>query len=289
MKIFLLKYKSRLLFWGLVLFLFSGCTENPFFTENIDIANHLTVEGRVILNDDTAPVNIYVWLERFNLSTYTDSSGYFKLKLPDPHLQPGGGMNGVYSIYYYVANYRLKTSSMLLLKGQIEYGRGDVDENGRISQTVILPKLLDIKTEVTPSEIAFDNKDPLDIKITLDVKVDSVRVATYKRLNGQTSCIIIKPRGASIDSAFILQGAETYLRDEWISDKTVWLMRYLFSVGFFPPGKYEFIPYIIIYQDNLPQELLDSIDEELLSLSYRYLNLPVKRQIGRITVKKNGE
>ena len=66
-------------------------------------------------------------------------------------------------------------------------------------------------------------------------------------------------------------------------------MRYLFSVGFFPPGEYEFIPYIIIYQDNLPQELLDSIDEELLFLSYRYLNLPIKQQTGCITVKKNGE
>ncbi|HID39175.1 MAG TPA: hypothetical protein EYP36_06645 [Calditrichaeota bacterium] len=289
MKTIFLKYKSRLLLFGLILFLFPRCTENPFFNENIDITNQLTVEGRVILNDDFVPVNIYVWLERFNLSTYTDSSGYFKLELPDPHLQPGGGMNGVYSIYYYVANYRVKTSSMLLLKGQIEYGSGDVDNRGRINQTVILQKLIDIKTEITPSEIAFDNKDPLDIMITLDNKIDSVRVATYKRLNGQTSCIIIKPRGAGIDSAFILQGIGTYLQDEWISNKTVWLMRYLFSVGFFPPGEYEFIPYIIIYQDNLPQELLDSIDEELLFLSYRYLNLPIKQQTGCITVKKNGE
>ena len=281
------KYISKVAGILAVLFLMYTCTENPFFDETIDIPNRITVEGTVLLNDDSAPVDIYVWMERFNLSTYTDASGYFKFKLPDPRLQPGGGMNGVYSIYYYVANYRVKTSTLLLLNGQIEYGKGDVNKDGRIKQTVILPKLIDIKTEITPREIAYDNKDPLDIKITLDVKVDSLRVATYQRITGQTSCVIIKPKGASIDSAFILQGAGTDLRDEWIRDKTVWLMRYWFSVGFFPVGEYEFSPYIIIYQDNLPQELLDSIDDELLSLSYRYLNLPIKQQIGFLTVKKN--
>ena len=270
-----------------LLFLLFSCTENPFFTDTIDTPNRISVEGKVALNDDANPAGVFVWLERFNLSTFTDSSGYFKLKLPDPHLQPGEGLNGVYSIYFYLANFKVKTASLLLLNGQIEYGKGDVNENGRIKNTIVLQKILDIATEIIPAKVQDDNKDPLDIVITLNNQIDSVHVATYKHITGQTSCIIIKPEDKPIESAILLQGIGTELRDEWITQKTVWLMRYQFSVGFFSPGKYEFIPYIIIYQDELPDELIAAIDEEALSFTYRFLNLPFKQKIGHLTVSKS--
>lgn len=279
-----LRYFNRLLFALIASLGIWSCTSNPFFDDKVEITQHLSVEGTVLLSDNIIPDQIYVWMEGIGLSTATDQQGRFKIELPSPKLQPGGGLNGIYNIYYFLGNYQLASSSTLLLNGQFELGNGAINSEGKIGKTIVLQKLLDIHTEVSPANIESNYKDSLVIKILLNNRVDSVRVLTYKHMFfGNTSCVIIKPTGQPDSTAILLRGTPTILAEEVIKNYTEWMMIYKFSPFFFEAGQYDFIPYLEIVQ-NLPDQLLKSLNNEGYDFNVSYLKIPFKRSDGRLTV-----
>jgi hypothetical protein len=86
----------------IVIFVFlMKCTGNPFWNDDIDSEDRLTVTGKVQLQDDPDPETIFIWLEGIQVSTYTNSKGEFTLELPAPQLQPGGGLTGSLKLYHY--------------------------------------------------------------------------------------------------------------------------------------------------------------------------------------------
>jgi len=123
------------------------CTSNPIFKDE-DSSSQRIVEGKIRLSDNASPESIFVWLESLDISTYTDEEGAFSLQLPPLQSQPGGGLSGEYNIYYYVGNYALASSSLVLQDGSILREAGDVDSEGNIDETVVLRKLLNIKSEI---------------------------------------------------------------------------------------------------------------------------------------------
>ena len=200
--------------------------------------------------------------------------------MPTPQSQPGGGISGVYSLYYYMGNYRYTSSSILIVNGKYEYGKGDLDINGQVKGPIVLEKLLDIRTRVEPNKIEPQFTDAIDIFVTLENLVDTVVISSYRRPDGGPSGIIIKPVALSDDYAVLIRGNFTTLVTSEITSTTIWQMRYKFSPGYFPAADYHFLPFLMIHQEGLPDELLSSIDPLYYTFSHKYLKIPFRQAPG---------
>ncbi len=259
------------------------CTENPFFEDDVEISQNLKIEGTVLLSDQFSPENVYVWLSDIDIATTTNDKGSYSLELPDPASQPGGGLSGVFTLYFYLANYALDSASVLILNGQFEYGKGDINTRGVVNKTV-LPKLLDIKSVLSPAKVFDFEKNTIEISFILTSRTDSVTVQTYKNPGGQTSCLAIQVVGAETGEGAMIRGNYTTLMYEVIKDETEWYMAYVFSPHYFKPGKYAFRPFLRIMQPGLPRELIRSIDAHAYDFDLGYLKLPFKIQGGILNV-----
>ena len=165
------------------------CSKNPFSESNTSIPNRTEIAGKVKLNDDSSPEKIFVWLEGFDISTNTNSDGNFKLELSDLAINQNG-LNGLYKIYYYVANYKIKTSSITIVNGKIKRNKGDVDKHGNIKNTIILEKLVDIKTTIEPSVIQVTDSMRLELTVSLKLNVHDLQIETSKSTAGYLTAMI---------------------------------------------------------------------------------------------------
>jgi hypothetical protein len=87
--------------------LICGCTSNPFGDDEISEEKR-TISGVAQLADQSNAKGIMVWMAGFNISTFTDESGAFKITLPPQGSQgPAGGLSGVLNMYFFVGNYLL--------------------------------------------------------------------------------------------------------------------------------------------------------------------------------------
>lgn len=282
----------------LILFLISVslislmCTSNPIF-EDRDSSSKQTVKGRIQLSDGASPDNVFVWLEGLNISTYTNDGGHFTLQLPPPQSQSGGGLTGDYRIFYYVGNYRITTSSVVIRNGSFEYGAGDIDTEGNIDGTKILQKLADINTVIQPSEITeYDSSRvgiTLFVTVTVVPKSNSVKVKMPIGPGGLLTAMIFKGIDASISDAVFYGNAQlsepinvTAIRNWQTGIKA----RNINSTPYYTleAGEHEVIPYIRIVQDDLPDGLIESIGENAGTFNHDYLKIPVRLNLGHLTV-----
>ncbi len=124
------------------------CTEVPLVSTEIT-AGKRQVSGSVRLEQSNEFKNIYVWLEGFDIATTTDKSGNFSLTLPPPSSQNArGGITGLFSLYFYLANYFLATSEVLVHDGVFLYSNADLNKNGELLRPKILTEFLRIATHV---------------------------------------------------------------------------------------------------------------------------------------------
>ena len=264
----------------------SRCSKNPFFEKKLStLANAQIVTGQVQLNEESSPENVFVWLESINISTYTDKNGDFELQLPPPQGQPGGGLNGKYRLFYYIGNYKVKTSTVVIVNGEFVYGQGDIDANGNILKTVVMQKLIDIKTEIQPSTIQTFDTLRLEITVTLVPQGNSVKIEALKapggwlvgfffhKINTPLSESILNPCSRSPVTEVIYYAThwKAGLRSDNLSLEV-------------EPAEYEVIPYLRIIQDELPDELITSIAEKADRYHYNYLKIPFKQEVGHFTV-----
>jgi len=261
-----------------------SCTDNPFFTDQEFWSDKLVVRGKVELNNSSDYSGVYVWLEGLNASTYTNSEGKFDLKLPSPASLPGGAAawNGVYKIYYYLANYEYQYSSVFIRNGKVEYGNNDVDESGNIKGNIQLRELLKIQTTIDPSSTRQDYLRGQTISIYLQTYAESVYLETFEPLTVNSVCIIFKKIDAPNTKSLFLLFNSTRFHTVVLSGISVWIMN--FGGGESSPftpipiesGNYEVIPYLLIEQEGLPEELLLSISEYYNTFTSEYLKLPFK-------------
>ena len=147
--------------------LFNQCTENPFDRkDNSDILDRHVLQGTLSLSDTAGRNDIFIWLAGVGISTLSDSHGSFRLQLPNTtEVQ---GLNGLFSLYYYLGNYGIDSSRVFIREGLFEYGTNDLSSDGKIINAPVLKKLLDIHTTVTPSAIATG--DSLTLFATVELK-----------------------------------------------------------------------------------------------------------------------
>lgn len=273
-------------FCVIFLSVFFSCSESPFSTENISERSR-EIRGRLRLSDTMSYEGIYVWLEVFNIGTFTDSEGSFQITLPPPAAQDGlGGTNGVCNLFFYVANYKLSSATSVVLNGEFLYSRGDFDSNGELIGTRSLRKLVYIKTVVEPNIITADYQGKLSVKVALRAISDSVKIM-FPKLIGASSGAILLRRLETGDIFVDVPGSSSYFKDVVIlgpEEEVVFQMVFDLDRTALPEGQYEAIPFFLIEQENISEELLRSLGPNATELGPDFLKIPFRREGGYFSV-----
>lgn len=275
-----------------IIFIFlNGCTENPFFKEDT-ITGNQTIRGKVELSDQASPESVFVWLEGFTLSTWTDQNGAFQITLPPPTKQTGGGLSGVFKLYFYVANYQIDTAKVLIRNGAIIYAQADVDEKGELKQTQYLSNLLDIRLGVSPPFIAANDSDSIFVTIELQAERDSVAVImpnmnhdVPKGRKDLLSVCFLKKIDSKEDFVKIIDGGGNIQRSYKVGTVALnWILIIRYTPGMLPAGEYQIVPYLLIQQQEVPSGLINSLGEDVEKFDLNYLNMPYKLNGGNLRV-----
>jgi len=260
-----------------------GCTDNPLFKE--DSIKDKTITGTVELSDRMPADNVHVWLDGCNVSLRTNAGGLFDLAVPSPKQQPGGGLNGAYNLYFYVANYQMGKVPIYFLNGRVEYSKGGLNNKGELLQPMRLSKILDIKTKLDPPTVYADVADTVTIMVTLQAVPDTVMVRSYfsaPRFKGDPTYVAGFIRGTGNNTAFVKSlllsnrqyGYGTFpVTTEPLT--MVPLVLYL-EPNMFAPGEYEIIPFLVVKQAGIPQGLSNSLGSNLSEYTEEILNVPLK-------------
>jgi hypothetical protein len=294
--------KTRIsLFVSLVIFILflihSGCTKNPFGTDKITTSDE--IKGKVLLNDGASPDSIFVWLQGFNMKTWTNEDGEFKIKLPSPKSQGGAGLTGSYHLYFYVANYKIDSALVVVRAGRLEYSHGDIDDEGSLKEPKTLIKILEIQTVIDPPDFPqpttldwWEYEEVINVQVTLKATTaDDVTTKFSSYTKGPASIVFIRRIFPKEDSLKIVEltpiaSYDNMVRAEITSDPQKWSAGFKMMIGDLPVGTYKIIPYLLIEQENMPADLIKSLGEEMFKPHAKYLSLPFRRQDGDFLVKK---
>jgi hypothetical protein len=263
------------------LFLFQ-CNQNPFFDDDwIDLGNR-RIHGKVSLSDDSTPDSIFVWLEGFDLGTWTESDGSFELILPLPSEQPGGGLWGGFDLYYYIANYQIYAADIIVQDGYVLDNNGSIGVEGEVTTSPILKKLLDVSTTIEPDTVALDFEGEIECTIMLRAIDDPISVITSLAQDTLLAAFIqnIENRDAQI----VNEGACVYSLATIQDIPAVWMMRIPYTANWLKSGNYEIIPFVLILQPYIPPDLLKHFGPDSQYFVLDYLNIPMKRTAETLVV-----
>ncbi len=276
----------RMLVIGIFLTGLFTCTELPF-GENKISSGHRKISGKVKLHDGSSPEDVYVWLSDFNIGTYTDEKGQFNLTLPPKSsMGTSGGVSGTFDLYFYIANYKLVSSQVVVRDGEFAYSRGDINKDGKIYETKTLRRFLRINTSMSPASVSANYTGSIEARVTLQATIDSATVIVPESVGGMLGAIFVK----KIDSheVFIyksvpISGTGSKLLVA-LSSRSL-NMTFNLILNPLPPGKYEVIPYLLIAHETIPQGLIESIVSNVKELHPNYLKVPFKREGGDFEVR----
>jgi len=273
-----------------------SCTDNPFFEDTDFLSDKLIIKGTIELDQSDDPGGVYVWLEGLNVSTHTNSDGQFELHLDSPSALAGGATawNGEYLLYYYLANYDITTSSILIRNGKVEFGKRDVDNSGNINKKIILTELLGIKTTISPCSTKTNSIFKQKVELAFIYHGEAVRIQTYIPLDASSGCVIFRRLdNVQTLSKFVL-ASRNDLNRVFIRDSDVWNMQLgdtnemgIKNMDPIPieSGLYQVVPFILIEQEEVPEELLESISPHYNTFSAEYLKIPFKWDVDTFEVK----
>ena len=273
-------------FCAILLSVFFRCSKSPFSSENISEGCR-EIKGRLRLSDTMSYERIYVWLEVFSIGTFTDSTGSFQITLPPLAEQDGlGGTNNVCNLFFYVANYKLSSAATVVLNGEFLYSRGDFDSNGELIGTRSLKKLVHISTVVEPNMITADYEGKLSVNVALRAVLDSVKIM-FPKLVGASSGAILLRKLETGDIFVDVPDSSSYLKDVLIlgpGEEEVFQMVFDLDRISLPEGQYEAVPFFLIEQENISEELLKSLGPNATELGPDFLKIPFRREGGYFSV-----
>ena len=262
-------------------FVLISCSENPFF-KNENVSNN-SISGKVELSDQLSPDSIFVWFRVLNIGTRTDENGDFRLEIPSPNLQPGKGLDGLYAVHFYAANYVLDSLEIAMSNGSIQISSTEVNDKGELKKHVKLQKLVDITLSIEPPSITQDFQDTVITSLSLKAFKEDVTVYC----NRSTKTFKRDPlflAGILVDSTnkFVKyvrredRGLTTVVYNVGTSPVAVYDLILKLEPGALSPGEYRIIPYFDIRQYNLPEGLIECLGDDVLTYSPAHLRLPIK-------------
>ena len=213
-----MKILKYVIVFALILFLVY-CTTNPFSKDEDTKSNTQIVSGKILLSDGSHPDSIYVWLEEFDIGTFSNDKGEFKLSLPPQQEQPGGGVTGVFNLYFFVVNYELEFVEVSVNNGLFIYDNGAIDKHGSLKDVITLQKLLNVKTEVSPQHIPADFRSYIFVTITLESIDNPAKISAIISDNNIISGIFI--RNSSKKNEFLNQYFMTNSRIQTVYVPTI--------------------------------------------------------------------
>jgi hypothetical protein len=269
----------------LIILSLTTCTKNTLFDNDLGSSDGVTLRGKILLDKDSPPDSIYVWLGILNLGTYTDTGGNFNLYLPPAESQPQNGISGTFQLYYYIANYKIASSTVTLLNGKFIYNKSDINREGVIHETITLKKLLTINAAITPTTYPQDYHDYIEVTLFIKNIFEPVVIQTFKyqRDNNMFTHVYFRDINDSLENTFLYR-LSTLLREEEIRGERHWYMLIHTDSIRLNTGSYEVIPYIKVLQNNIPKGLMESMGEDPVFIDYTYLKIPFKRQNAYLTV-----
>lgn len=269
---------------GMYVLIHSSCTLNPFGEDDIS-SGRRKITGSVTLNDGNIPSNVFVTTEGINVSAYTDSDGDFELILPAKSSQGTTSMSGVIKLFYYLANYRLKYSEIVVQDGEFVYARGDLNSDGKVIP-VRMTRFLRIETEVNPSTVNASYTGEINVTVKMVASVDQVQVTVPYALPDQWGAVLLRKKGTETVYPFSMLPNQysAHVVDVGRSQKQL-SMNFNLMATQLPVGEYEVIPYCFVEYENIPEDITERLPSNTNSLSALYLKLPMKREGGDFTVR----
>lgn len=269
----------------LVLVLSAGCTHNPFGGDD-EISSKRTVSGQVNLERSDNSGGLYLWLEGIDTGTFSDREGNFQLTLPPPASQPGGGYTGSANLYFFMANFRMDSTKLILRNGEFLYSQGGIDEKGNFREQRNINKLMSINTTLSPASIDTSFSGIIRATITIDVWDSQIELQTVKSNFQYFAIAEVEKQNADpqfvrsfITGAIKADTTLTRGRHTFVSD-------YYYQPYFLPPGEYALMPYIWINQNNIPPKLIESLNAPYARYNESYVNLPFQRSGGKFIVRE---
>jgi hypothetical protein len=276
---------KHIIFWVALISVFSaGCTNNPFFGDDDTAKDKHFAAGTVVLSDGSSPLDTYVWAQDLNISSRCNSKGEFSLQIPrTPEYE---GLNGSFTIYFYMGNYHYQTASVVVRNGQFEYGQQNITADGRFDRTIVLSKMLEINTTIRPDTISAGASFEFTIILEL-VNIDSfVSIITEADRDGFLRGYFIRSLDLNTPAKLLFpQGTKP--AGYKIDTLTIRETTSRFSPDSITAGDYEIIPYIRVVQSGLPEELLLSLGAKVNQYDPEYLNVPYIRTHARFVIEKN--
>ena len=268
-----------------------GCTENPFFKDKPITGNRLSGTVKLLSVSDSYH-HIYVWLEGYNIGIYADENGFFSLDITS-FSQLGVDHSGNYKIYFYTNNYYLDSAKVVIVNNKIQYGQGDLNDEGELKNTVYLSELLDIDVIMENEIVQTDSIDTIKFQILLDAIKDTVYIKTQTTGPLNLTAAILKKIDTPEKDVLINNGGSIYqglpiFPEYKIPDyQLTYNMIVKYDPNILPPGEYQFIPYIIVSYPKLPSQLVKSIGMDSDELDTDFLNIPIAIDGGRFSIVAN--
>lgn len=258
---------------------FHACTSNPFGGNEISEGTR-EVKGKITLSDGADPEGAYVWLENFKLGAWTDASGAFQMTLPPPAAQgPPGGTSGIFSLFFYIANYELGEVRVATRNGVFLYDEGDLNKQGEVTPPVELRKLLTIRSTVSPQSLSRRSASAVDMEVAMQAdSFKAVIVQFPKSFFSPYGTVILYD--AAHDTTFLFGSV---LNDGFRESRTIGHVEQVKRIRFsivqdaLPVGEYIVVPHMIVRYDALPPGMLESIAPDILDAGKSYLRMPFKR------------
>lgn len=262
-----------------IITLFLACTENPFSNSKIKEDASSTISGVVKLEGMDEHSRIFVYLEKMDIYTWTDSTGHFKLTIPKKSEAPSGqGITDKLKLYFYVNNYKLDHAQIFMFDSAFKFGEEDLDVDGVLTKEIFLKKIVDLNV-YTLEEIVLENGKLGGLiqfgfgftNLTNDTYLLATHVDKFLVLfdffiismNGDNKVYPIK-HSEGTKNLFTLTGQRKFEID----------VRPV-ELAHVPSGRYRFQFYGYVVQD-VPQALLNAIDMNVLDFGEEFIKLPMK-------------
>lgn len=269
-----------------------NCLENPFGSKD-EIRDKRQTSGQVVYPGGGAAAGVFVWLDIYNLSTYTDAEGKFLLVLPATQSRQGIVEEGL--IYFYIANFQLATARVKISEGEFMPLEGDLDKQSQVRESIVMRRAVNIVTQVIPASLPADTSfllirasvvadegcaivyNPLMPEVPYNMPdTAGLGAAIFRHLaSGDFFIVRLDPEGRA-NERIVPCSYDSLHRELAISINQLPAM---------PAGKYEVIPYLLCEPENTPSGLLAKLGLELNELGANYLKKPMRRTGGAFEIR----
>lgn len=264
-----------------------SCTSNPIGDREIPQPN-LVIRGTVTLSNQDDPQNVYVWFDALRMSQRPDAVGNFEFTLPPPPAQTSsGGLDGAFNVHFFLANFNFLSKPVIIRNGSFLYNIADLDANGKLFPEAFLNEQLRIRTEIEPSTVkmAADSVS-FSVAVNLLAFKDTVEVFFPRVVDEQSAPLLL--RNMENESVKIVATTITSVDTTDFKKISTTLftrdMAVQLSTADIAPGLYEVIPYLLVLNDAVPEELIASISDSVETLGPNYLKLPLIRREGQLEI-----